>query len=72
MKQTNAFPNTGFVRANQIHAPHGPLPISRSTFWNYVRAGYPRPYKLSARVTVFKAEDIHALMARVTGDQGDE
>jgi predicted DNA-binding transcriptional regulator AlpA len=73
MKQATTFPQTGFVRANQIHAPNGPLPISRSTFWAYVKAGtYPRSYKLSPRVTVFKAEDIHALMASVAKGGSDE
>ncbi|TNM66797.1 AlpA family phage regulatory protein [Aliirhizobium smilacinae] len=64
------FPKTGFVRLKQILAPRGPLPISRSGFWAGVKNGrFPKPRKISARVTVWRAEDIHALLAKI--DQGD-
>lgn len=63
---TRALPLTGFVRISQIIGPHGPLPISRSGFWAGVKTGkFPKSRKISPRVTVWKAEDIHALIARI-------
>ena len=56
----NHLPETGFVRLPQILSI---LPISRSTWWAGVKRGrYPKPVKLSARVTMWRAEDIHALL----------
>ncbi len=60
------FPKFGFVRLKQILGPDGPLPISRSGFWAGVKDGrFPKPRKISARVTVWRAEDIHALLAKI-------
>lgn len=60
------FPFTGYVRVKQILAPLGPLPISRSGFWAGVKCGkFPRPRKISSRVTVWRAEDIHDLLNRI-------
>ncbi len=60
------FPSSGFVRLKQILAPEGPLPISRSGFWAGVKVGrFPQPRKISPRVTVWRAEDIHALLATI-------
>lgn len=64
------FPATGYVRVKQILAPLGPLPISRSGFWAGVKCGkFPRPRKISSRVTVWRAEDIHALLSKI--DKGE-
>lgn len=61
-----AFPQTGFVRLNQIVGPSGPLPISKSGFWAGVKNGkFPKPLKISPRVTVWKAEDIHDLLREI-------
>jgi prophage regulatory protein len=61
--QTN-FPTTGFVRLNAILAPTGPIPVSKSTWWAGVRDGrFPRPLKLGKRITVWRAEEIHKLIA---------
>lgn len=58
------LPQTGFVRLKQILAPAGPIPVSKSTWWAGVKDGrFPTPLKLGARVTVWRAEDIHALIA---------
>jgi prophage regulatory protein len=66
MTNTIKFPSTGYVRIKQILAPNGPLPISRSGFWQGVKEGrYPKSRKISARVTVWRAEDIHALLAEI-------
>jgi len=60
------FPAKGYVRLKQILAPLGPLPISRSGFWAGVKSGrFPQPRKISSRVTVWHAEDIHALLAKI-------
>ena len=57
------FPETGFLRIKQILAPNGPIPVSKSTWWAGVKDGrFPKPMKLGARVTVWRAEDIRALI----------
>jgi predicted DNA-binding transcriptional regulator AlpA len=39
------------------------LPVSRSHFWSGVKKGiYPKPFKLSPRTTVWRSEDIIALI----------
>jgi predicted DNA-binding transcriptional regulator AlpA len=60
----NALQETGFLRLGQIlgdakrNIP--PLiPLCASTWWDGVKAGkYPKPVKLSGRVTAWRAEDI--------------
>lgn len=57
------FPKIGFVRVPQILAV---IPISRSSWWAGVKsAKYPAPIKLGANTTVWKAEDIHALIRQI-------
>ena len=59
---TPNFPKTGFVRLSNILAPNGPIPVSKSTWWQGVKEGrFPQPQKLGPRTTVWKAEDIRAL-----------
>ncbi|MEX6632964.1 helix-turn-helix transcriptional regulator [Hyphococcus lacteus] len=56
------FPKTGFVRLNQILAPAGPIPVSKSTWWAGVKDGrFPKSEKLGPRTTVWRAEDVRAL-----------
>lgn len=56
------LPQTGLLRIRQILAPHGPIPVSKSTWWAGVKDGrFPKPIKLGARVTVWRVEDIRAL-----------
>lgn len=56
------FPLTGFVRLSQILAPSGPIPVSKSTWWQGVKDGrFPQPRKLGPRTTVWRVEDIRAL-----------
>lgn len=56
------FPRSGFVRLSAILAPAGPIPVSKSTWWDGVRCGrFPQPQKLGPRTTVWLAEDIRAL-----------
>ena len=58
-----SIPSCGYLRLPQILAI---FPISRSSWWEGCRTGrFPRPIKLSARTTVWRVEDILALMARI-------
>jgi prophage regulatory protein len=58
-----SLPEQGFVRLSSILGPRGPLPISRSSWWAGVRAGrFPKPVKLGPRTTVWRVEDIRALI----------
>lgn len=55
-----------YLRLPQIIGPDGPLPISRSSFWAGVKDGrFPKPRKISARVTVWLEEDIFALLQKI-------
>jgi len=63
---------TGYLRLPQIIGdpkanPPIPaiIPVSRSTFWQGVKTGrFPKPIKLSPRVTVWKIEDIRAFIEK--------
>ena len=45
--------------------PTGPIPVSKSTWWAGVRSGrFPKPVKLGRRITVWRVEDIRALIER--------
>jgi len=62
------FPKTGFVRISQILAPRGPIPVSKSTWWQGVKDGrFPQSQKLGPS-TVWKAEDIRAMYETVNPD----
>ena len=57
------IPSTGFLRLPQILAI---FPISKSSWWEGCRTGrYPKPIKLGPRTTVWRAEDIAAMMQRL-------
>lgn len=52
-----------FLRLKQIVPDL--VPVSRAGWWAGVKAGrFPRPIKLSHRVTVWRASDIQALIRR--------
>lgn len=56
------LPETGYVRLPTILSV---FPVGRSTWWQGVKDGrYPRPVKLSERVTCWRVEDIRQLLAR--------
>lgn len=62
MNSNIPFPQSGFVRLSMILAPAGPIPVSKSTWWQGVKDGrFPKPQKLGPRTTVWKVEDIRAL-----------
>lgn len=51
--------NQAFIRQSSILKEV--LPVSASTLWRYVKAGkFPKPIKLSERVTAWRSEDIRA------------
>lgn len=59
------FPRTGLVRLKSILAPEGPIPVGKTTWWAGGRSGrFPRPTKLSPKITCWRAEDIHDLMSK--------
>ncbi len=58
------LPETGYLRINQIignpkqNIP-AIIPVARSTWWAGCASGiYPKPIKLSPKVTVWRAEEI--------------
>jgi len=66
----HSLPATGFLRLPQIlgdkkaNPPIPPLfPICKSSWWDGIRTGkYPKPFKLGPRTTVWRVEDIRALI----------
>ena len=59
------FAQTGFVRLDMVLAPKGPIPVSKSTWWEGVKSGrFPKPVKLGPRITAWRVEEIRALIDR--------
>jgi hypothetical protein len=54
----DGLPEFGYLRASQIHLPHGALPISRSQFWSLVKERDVPSCRASPRVTLFLVKDI--------------
>lgn len=56
----SVLPVEGFARLSQILAT---IPVSRSTWLAGVKSGrFPQPVKLGPRTTVWRVEDIRALI----------
>jgi len=54
------LPEGGLVRIKQVLRF---VPVSRSTWWAGVKDGrFPKPFKLSERVTVWRVSDIRAVL----------
>lgn len=54
-----------FLRLNQVVGPNALLPISRSSFYARIASGeFPQPIKIG-RSSLWSAEDIDALAARL-------
>lgn len=69
----DALPDSAFIRESQlVQSPKrpdtpAPLPFSAPTLWRKVKAGtFPKPVKLSERVTAFKVGDVRAWMKAQT------
>jgi predicted DNA-binding transcriptional regulator AlpA len=57
----NDIPETGFLRLAQVLSI---IPLGKTCWWEGVRSGrFPRPVKLSARCTAWRAEDIRQLIS---------
>lgn len=54
------IPETGFLRLPQVLSV---IPLGKTCWWEGVRSGrFPKPVKLSARCTAWRAEDIRELI----------
>jgi len=67
------LPDSAFIRESQlVQSPKrpgipAPLPFSGPTLWRKVKAGtFPKPVKLSERVTAFRVGDVRAWIAAQT------
>jgi len=57
----NDIPETGFLRLSQVLSV---IPLGKTCWWEGVKSGrFPRPVKLSARCTAWRAEDIRQLIS---------
>lgn len=72
------LPEAGFLRLKQIlgdakaDPPLPPLiPIKKSSWWAGVKTGrFPKPVKLSQRVTAWRVEDIRKLILELASPGG--
>lgn len=63
MLDNSNLPATGFLRVDGILQL---IPISKSTWWNWVNDGRaPPPVRLSDNVTAWRTEDIHELIRKL-------
>lgn len=64
------IPATGFLRLHQILEF---FPISKSAWWKGCADGrFPKPLKLGPRTTVWRAEEIRALIENLGKESGHE
>jgi prophage regulatory protein len=62
------LPSTGFVRLLDIVKPHGPIPVSKSTWWAGVKSGrFPKPVKLGPKTTAWRVSDIRNFIENGVG-----
>ena len=68
-QQQSSIPTYGFLRLPQILEI---FPVGKSSWWEGCRTGrYPKPVKLGPRTTVWRAEDIAALVERFGAQNPD-
>lgn len=54
------------LRLRQVLAPGGPIPISKSSWYSGIAKGlYPKPIRVSARVSAWRADEIAALIQQM-------
>lgn len=64
MNNNHFLPETGFVRLRTIL---NIIPISKSAWWSGVKSGrFPKPVKLGANTSAWRAEQIHALIEELS------
>ncbi|QLA79518.1 AlpA family phage regulatory protein [Acidovorax sp. JMULE5] len=71
----DTLPDSAFIREAQlVQSPkcpdsRAPLPFSAPTLWRKVKAGtFPKPHRLSERVTAWKVGDVRAWINQHTAD----
>lgn len=65
---TPTIPETGFIRLPQILQV---IPVGKSTWWAGIQSGrFPKGVKLTPGTTAWRAEDIHALIKKLS-DQSE-
>ena len=63
-------PETGFVRLREVLTV---IPVGKSCWWEGVKSGrFPKPVKLTARCTAWKAEDIRDLIKQLSEQAADK
>jgi len=61
------IPETGFLRLPQVLSV---IPLGKTSWLEGVKTGrFPKPVKLSTRCTAWRAEDIRALVAKLSQQQ---
>ena len=64
MQNKNTLPQTGFLRLPEVLKY---IPVGKSTWWAKVKTGeFPKPVKLGSRTTAWRAEDIQALIEKLS------
>ncbi|WP_284180373.1 AlpA family phage regulatory protein [Rhabdaerophilum sp. SD176] len=62
------LPLTGYLRLRDIIKPHGPIPVSRSTWYQGIRDGrFPRPVMLGPRLPAWRVADIRHMIENGVG-----
>ena len=58
------IPETGFLRLTHVLSV---IPLGKTSWWQGVKSGrFPKPIKLSARCTGWRAEDIRELIKNLS------
>lgn len=71
MSLDRSAPESCFLREAQL-VPHM-IPVSPATLWRWVREGaFPKPVRLSSRVTAWRVEDVQAWMQSRKPETVDE
>jgi len=66
----NEIPETGFLRLSQVLSV---IPLGKTCWWEGVKSGrFPKPVKLSARCTAWRAEDIRVLIKHLSDEATSE
>lgn len=64
LSEIDSLPDSAFVREANLVSKRGKmgyLPFTSGTLWNKVKAGdFPKPVKLSERVTAWRLGDVRA------------
>ena len=63
-----SIPSSGFLRLKQVLQF---IPVGKTAWYNGVKEGrFPKPIQLSARTAVYRAQDIAALIDKISQGQG--